>query len=365
MRCQTPGCQNVQCYVCSKVCNYDHFDQAGTGRSSSCPLYDQSIHARHQAEAEAAERAATKALLEQNPELDENSLKIRVSKEVEASERKKASHTRRRPRQAPNPIGPNFALGNPMAGIMGPTGPGGHDRPLVPLARAPQVFPATAIDPRAYLGQFGEAVGQIPADRQAQIDFFRDAALRYWGGDSRLLPGPPPAPIQSAANRTNTTSAATLGLPMQDKAAGLAKQLDAVSVSRPSALIQQPQGGRAGGSRQEPIVLDDSDGLAGDEVREEDDGEEPKPKRVETQKAVHQLRSSLPSRGPPSRGRASRKLVDRFNSSSLATHARLSSNLLSDDTTSSYLDRLERELAVIERERRGGGDVGVRVRVNK
>ncbi|CAI4210908.1 unnamed protein product [Parascedosporium putredinis] len=46
---------------------------------------------------------------------------------------------------------------------------------------APQVFPATAIDPRAYLGQFGETIGQIPADRQAQIDVFRDAALRYWG----------------------------------------------------------------------------------------------------------------------------------------------------------------------------------------
>lgn len=77
---------NVQCYVCSKSCDYSHFDDTSRGgKQGNCPLFD-SVEQRHEAEVRAAEEAARKKVEEQNPDVDHDMLQIKVSKTVKADE---------------------------------------------------------------------------------------------------------------------------------------------------------------------------------------------------------------------------------------------------------------------------------------
>ncbi|KAF4335907.1 RING finger (TRIAD) [Fusarium beomiforme] len=69
MTCTRQGCGNVQCYVCSKSCDYDHFnDERRGGKQGNCPLFE-SAEERHENEVSEAEKAARKKVLEENPEL--------------------------------------------------------------------------------------------------------------------------------------------------------------------------------------------------------------------------------------------------------------------------------------------------------
>ncbi len=91
MTCTKSGCKNIQCYVCSKSCGYDHFDDASRGGTKgNCPLFD-SVEVRHQEEVQAAEEQARKRVAEENPGIDARLLEIKLSDRVKEDE-----HRRRR-----------------------------------------------------------------------------------------------------------------------------------------------------------------------------------------------------------------------------------------------------------------------------
>jgi TRIAD3 protein (E3 ubiquitin-protein ligase RNF216) len=82
MKCTRQGCDNVQCYICSASCGYDHFnDPARGGKAENCPLFD-SVSERHDREVEEAEKAALENVRAEHPEYTEDDLKITVSAEV-------------------------------------------------------------------------------------------------------------------------------------------------------------------------------------------------------------------------------------------------------------------------------------------
>lgn len=93
MTCTRDGCRNVQCYVCSKSCDYAHFDDSTRGgKKGNCPLFD-SVEERHQGEVHAAEEEARKKVAERNPGVDTAMLKINFSDRVKQDdERRKAAN---------------------------------------------------------------------------------------------------------------------------------------------------------------------------------------------------------------------------------------------------------------------------------
>ena len=100
MACTAAGCHNVQCYVCSKSCDYAHFDdEVRGGKKGNCPLWDV-VEQRHEDEVKAAEEKARKLVAEENPDVDVEVFKINFSENVKADDkrRKEAKHGRlRRP----------------------------------------------------------------------------------------------------------------------------------------------------------------------------------------------------------------------------------------------------------------------------
>jgi len=95
MTCSRPGCHNIQCYVCSKSCGYDHFDdQSRGGKAGNCPLFE-SVSARHEMEVNAAEQAALAEVRAKHPEYTAEDLKIKMSDNVaKDDERRKANDPR-------------------------------------------------------------------------------------------------------------------------------------------------------------------------------------------------------------------------------------------------------------------------------
>ncbi|KAL2760099.1 hypothetical protein ACRALDRAFT_1079042 [Sodiomyces alcalophilus JCM 7366] len=89
MTCPQKGCGNVQCYVCSESCTYDHFnDEDRGGKEGNCPLFD-SQEARHDQEVRRAEERARRKVLAENPVVDPELLQIHVSKRVEMEDRRR------------------------------------------------------------------------------------------------------------------------------------------------------------------------------------------------------------------------------------------------------------------------------------
>lgn len=110
MTCTRGGCYNVQCYVCSKSCDYRHFDDSTRGgKKGNCPLFD-SVEQRHQSEVRAAEELARQQAAEQNPELAAELLEIHFSDEVhQDDERRKAANPAVVPgRVFPPPVPPGW-----------------------------------------------------------------------------------------------------------------------------------------------------------------------------------------------------------------------------------------------------------------
>ena len=91
MKCTRAGCNNVQCYVCHKSCDYSHFDDTTRGgKKGNCPLFE-SVEERHEGEVQAAEEEARQKVVQSNPNIDVNMLKIHLSdKVVEDEKRRKA-----------------------------------------------------------------------------------------------------------------------------------------------------------------------------------------------------------------------------------------------------------------------------------
>lgn len=79
MECPRRECGHVQCYVCSKSCDYTHF--AHGHRKPGCPLYDNE-HVRHAREVKKAEEAARLEVLQRDKGLDPADLDIKVSDKV-------------------------------------------------------------------------------------------------------------------------------------------------------------------------------------------------------------------------------------------------------------------------------------------
>ncbi|KAK3677874.1 hypothetical protein LTR78_001969 [Recurvomyces mirabilis] len=86
-----PSCSNLQCYVCSQsITSYDHFDQTphranvtGGNGKKKCPLYDANgVEERHEREVKEAEEAARRKVLEENPDVQQEDLEIKVSDAV-------------------------------------------------------------------------------------------------------------------------------------------------------------------------------------------------------------------------------------------------------------------------------------------
>jgi len=98
MTCTRSGCYNVQCYVCSKSCSYDHFnDRSRGGKPGNCPLFE-SVEERHQEEVKKAEKEALEKVRAEHPEYTEEDLKVKVSDNVlKDEERRKANDPRNLP----------------------------------------------------------------------------------------------------------------------------------------------------------------------------------------------------------------------------------------------------------------------------
>ncbi|KAK1988823.1 hypothetical protein LZ30DRAFT_697700 [Colletotrichum cereale] len=76
MTCTAANCRNIQCYVCSKSCDYSHFNDVNRGgRVGNCPLFDD-VDVRHEAEVKAAEDKARQKMLKSNSRVDIDLLKF-------------------------------------------------------------------------------------------------------------------------------------------------------------------------------------------------------------------------------------------------------------------------------------------------
>ncbi|ESZ90583.1 hypothetical protein SBOR_9034 [Sclerotinia borealis F-4128] len=95
MTCTRNGCYNVQCYVCSKSCSYDHFnDVRRGGKEGNCPLFE-SAEDRHNTEVQKAEKEALDKVRAEHPEYSEEDLKVKMSENVaKDDERRKVKDPR-------------------------------------------------------------------------------------------------------------------------------------------------------------------------------------------------------------------------------------------------------------------------------
>ncbi|KAI1011238.1 hypothetical protein LB504_002469 [Fusarium proliferatum] len=115
MTCTRKGCGNVQCYVCSKSCDYNHFnDESRGGKQGNCPLFE-SAEERHENEVNAAEKAAKQKVLEENPELASapELLNFNMSEKVKTDDMRRKSRFGHRFRDRADhiPVPPNPPLG--------------------------------------------------------------------------------------------------------------------------------------------------------------------------------------------------------------------------------------------------------------
>jgi E3 ubiquitin-protein ligase RNF216 len=97
MTCTRNGCGSVQCYVCSKSCGYDHFNDSNRGgKPGNCPLFE-NVEERHNTDIQKAEKTALDQVRAEHPEYTEEDLKIKVSTVVlkdEAARQAKDPHPR-------------------------------------------------------------------------------------------------------------------------------------------------------------------------------------------------------------------------------------------------------------------------------
>ncbi|KAK4188710.1 hypothetical protein QBC35DRAFT_495365 [Podospora australis] len=89
MTCTRNGCANVQCYVCSKSCDYSHFDDSSRGgKQGNCPLFD-SVESRHEVEVQAAQEKARQQVAQENPAVEAELLEIKFSEKVQQDDKRR------------------------------------------------------------------------------------------------------------------------------------------------------------------------------------------------------------------------------------------------------------------------------------
>ncbi|KZL85749.1 ring finger protein [Colletotrichum incanum] len=101
MTCTRPGCRNVQCYVCSKSCDYSHFDDSSRGgKKGNCPLFEET-EVRHEREVRNAGEEARQKVMAANPDFNEEHLTFNTSKRVpDKQKNRKSAQLREAPRGA-------------------------------------------------------------------------------------------------------------------------------------------------------------------------------------------------------------------------------------------------------------------------
>ncbi|TDZ31385.1 E3 ubiquitin-protein ligase [Colletotrichum spinosum] len=93
-------CNNIQCYVCSASCDYSHFDDSSRGgKKGNCPLFEQSED-RHDREVREAEERTRQKVLNDNPDLNEEQLRVHAADASKKRKDKKADARRWRAGQA-------------------------------------------------------------------------------------------------------------------------------------------------------------------------------------------------------------------------------------------------------------------------
>lgn len=127
MTCSKPSCRNQQCYICGKSCDYNHFSKTG------CPLHDNTwdaIEVLHRKEAETAQETARKRLLEENPDMTEEELNIKLP-DIPAAvkNKKKAANPRPQAHRGARANAPPLPQVYPVAYMAAPLQPWG---PLYP-----------------------------------------------------------------------------------------------------------------------------------------------------------------------------------------------------------------------------------------
>ncbi|KXH41445.1 ubiquitin-conjugating enzyme [Colletotrichum nymphaeae SA-01] len=147
MTCTKRGCRNVQCYVCSKSCDYAHFDdQARGGQKGNCPLFDD-VNTRHNEEVQQAEAKARQDILERHPSMKakEDLLKVNSGELASAVSKNppavRAAYGQQLPPQNPQaqivPPGMNPVVGMPLANAVRPFQP----QPMMPQPQAHAMVP--------------------------------------------------------------------------------------------------------------------------------------------------------------------------------------------------------------------------------
>ena len=94
MKCPKSDCRNIQCYVCGKSCDYNHFGTRG------CPLFD-NVEARHENEIREAQKVATKQAIKENPGVDVSRLRFKMSAGVKEDDDRRHARNERPDDQAP------------------------------------------------------------------------------------------------------------------------------------------------------------------------------------------------------------------------------------------------------------------------
>lgn len=84
-------CGNIQCYICSKSCEYSHFnDVKRGGQQGNCPLWEEGgIETRHTQEVKNAETEARRRILKDNSDIAAELLDIKTSERVREDEERR------------------------------------------------------------------------------------------------------------------------------------------------------------------------------------------------------------------------------------------------------------------------------------
>lgn len=166
MTCPVTTCRNMQCYICSKDCDYNHFVQKHVRpEDSQCPLYDNSED-RHEKEVKEAQDKITREVKSERPDIAQENLEINMSDRVREDEerRRRANYSQvPRPQRAPgaelarwirdghrvaNQLGQPILPANEMFPIIPAHGVGGQEAPtLVGPRVAPVAQPILGVQP--------------------------------------------------------------------------------------------------------------------------------------------------------------------------------------------------------------------------
>ncbi|CZT51849.1 uncharacterized protein RSE6_13058 [Rhynchosporium secalis] len=133
MTCTRNGCRNVQCYVCSKSCDYNHFnDTSRGGMEGNCPLFE-SVEERHDDEVKKAEKEALEKVLADHPEYSEQDLKVKMSENVQKDDEARKSKDPRAMYEMAMRVGQENLELNRLAEAARLEAAAGRDVPAAPL----------------------------------------------------------------------------------------------------------------------------------------------------------------------------------------------------------------------------------------